>query len=92
MEAKKRERKMGSLETRAKSIAPYAYMILVQIISASYAILSKIVFTQGTNTIVFNIYQFTAATIFMVPLALFFDRCVSPFPSLFPPFSVFSAL
>ncbi|XXG89257.1 hypothetical protein AAC387_Pa12g1305 [Persea americana] len=65
-------------ETRAKKIAPYAYMILAQIIAASYAILSKIVFTQGTNTIVFNIYQFTAATIFMGPLAFFIERKTRP--------------
>lgn len=78
-----REMKMAHWEAKAKKIAPYAYMILAQIIAASYAILSKIVFTQGTNTIVFNIYQFTAATIFMGPLAFFIERCLSNFHPTF---------
>ncbi|KAG9447086.1 hypothetical protein H6P81_013214 [Aristolochia fimbriata] len=61
-----------------RKIAPYAYMILAQIIAASYAVLSKVIFTQGTSTVVFIVYQFSVATIFMAPLAYFVERKSRP--------------
>ncbi|XP_058094122.1 WAT1-related protein At3g18200-like [Magnolia sinica] len=69
---------MACSTRNAKKIAPYAYMVLAQIIAASYSILSKIVFTQGTSTVVFIIYQFIAAVVFMGPLAYFIERKTRP--------------
>ncbi|XP_068646345.1 protein WALLS ARE THIN 1-like [Aristolochia californica] len=62
----------------ARKTAPYAYMIMAQIIAASYAVLSRVIFAQGTSTVVFIVYQFSVATIFMAPLAYFIERKSRP--------------
>ncbi|KAK9141313.1 hypothetical protein Scep_010994 [Stephania cephalantha] len=62
----------------AEKISPYVYIVLAQVIAATYAVMSKLVFTGGTDPVVFNVYQFIAASLFMGPLAFFFERKSRP--------------
>ncbi|KAL5990971.1 hypothetical protein ACLOJK_011877 [Asimina triloba] len=61
-----------------RKLAPYGAMVLAQLIAASYTILSKIIFTEGTSTVVFMVYQFIAAFAFMSPFAYFVERKARP--------------
>lgn len=66
----------GKWVCRWKKAEAYFYMILAQIIAASYTIMCKIIFTQGTSTVVFIVYQFFVASLFMAPFAYFAERCI----------------
>ncbi|XP_077212005.1 WAT1-related protein At2g39510-like [Tasmannia lanceolata] len=72
------KKKMESFCLKWKIVAPYLYMLLAQIIAASYAILCKIIFARGTSSVVFIVYQFMAATIFMTSLSFIIERKKRP--------------
>ncbi|XP_010520240.1 PREDICTED: WAT1-related protein At5g64700 [Tarenaya hassleriana] len=57
---------------------PYFVVILIQTIYAVMFLLSKAVFDRGMNTFVFVFYRQAFATIFLAPLAFFFDRKTAP--------------
>ncbi|KAA8546970.1 hypothetical protein F0562_003399 [Nyssa sinensis] len=52
---------------------PYLAVILIQSIYAGMFLLSKAAFDVGMNTFVFVFYRQSAATVFLVPLAVFFE-------------------
>lgn len=52
---------------------PYLAVILIQAIYAGMFLLSKAAFNGGMNNFVFVFYRQAAATIFIAPLALFFE-------------------
>ncbi|KAG9156755.1 hypothetical protein Leryth_025475 [Lithospermum erythrorhizon] len=53
---------------------PYLVMIIVQVIYAGMALLSKVAVAQGMNTYVFVTYRLTFATISLAPFALFLEK------------------
>ncbi|XP_058094121.1 WAT1-related protein At4g01450-like [Magnolia sinica] len=67
-----------SLKKSAREIAPHGSLILGQIITASYIVLSKIILVQGISSSVFLVYQFILATIFISILAFIFERKKRP--------------
>ncbi|XP_026448378.1 WAT1-related protein At4g01440-like [Papaver somniferum] len=67
-----------SLQSMANKIGPHGSLILVQIITASYVVLSKVIMVQGISSTVFLVYQFILATLFMGFLALIFERKKMP--------------
>ena len=52
---------------------PYLAVILIQSIYAGMFLLSKAAFDGGMNNFVFVFYRQAAATVFLIPLALFFE-------------------
>lgn len=52
---------------------PYLAVILVQAIYAGMFLVSKAAFNGGMNNFVFVFYRQAAATLFLVPLALFLE-------------------
>ncbi|KAJ8615823.1 hypothetical protein MRB53_035195 [Persea americana] len=58
----------------ARKLAPHGSMIIVQLSTATYIILSNVILTRGISSIVFLLYQFTLATIFTAALAFIFER------------------
>ncbi|XP_010268214.1 PREDICTED: WAT1-related protein At3g30340-like isoform X2 [Nelumbo nucifera] len=68
----------SSLKNGATKIAPHAAMILVQLIAASYIVLSKVILVDGISSSVYLVYQFILATIFMAVLAFFLERITIP--------------
>ncbi|KAL5990986.1 hypothetical protein ACLOJK_011892 [Asimina triloba] len=58
---------LGSSGAAAK-MAPHGSMIFVQLSSAAYVVLSRVILTQGISSTVFLVYQFAIATIFMAAL------------------------
>ncbi|KAL5990976.1 hypothetical protein ACLOJK_011882 [Asimina triloba] len=64
---------LGSSGAAAK-MAPHGSMIFVQLSSAAYAVLTRVILTQGISSTVFLFYQFAIATIFMAALAFIFER------------------
>jgi drug/metabolite transporter (DMT)-like permease len=52
---------------------PYVIVIIIQAIYAAMFILSKAAFDHGMNNFVFVFYRQSAATIFLIPFALFFE-------------------
>ncbi|KAK7399416.1 hypothetical protein VNO78_10598 [Psophocarpus tetragonolobus] len=57
---------------------PYLVVILVQAIYAAMFLLSKAAFDHGMNNFIFVFYRQTAATIFLVPFAFFFQGKTAP--------------
>ncbi|XP_020260087.1 WAT1-related protein At5g64700-like isoform X1 [Asparagus officinalis] len=57
---------------------PYIAMIIVQIIFAGMAVVSKAAFNGGMNTFVFTFYRQAIATLVLLPLAIIFERRSSP--------------
>ncbi|XP_059641318.1 WAT1-related protein At5g64700-like [Cornus florida] len=57
---------------------PYLAVLLVQAIYTVMFLLSKAAFNVGMNTFVFVFYRQAAATVFLAPLAYFFERKNAP--------------
>ncbi|XVE86605.1 hypothetical protein DITRI_Ditri18aG0047400 [Diplodiscus trichospermus] len=57
---------------------PYLAVILIQSIYAGMFLLSKAAFDGGMNNFVFVFYRQAAATIFLIPLAMFFEWKTAP--------------
>uniref|UniRef100_A0A5B7BQI2 WAT1-related protein n=1 Tax=Davidia involucrata TaxID=16924 RepID=A0A5B7BQI2_DAVIN len=57
---------------------PYLAVILIQSIYAAMFLLSKAAFDVGMNTYVFVFYRQAAATVFLAPLAMFFEWKIAP--------------
>ncbi|XWS41403.1 hypothetical protein CRYUN_Cryun17cG0079000 [Craigia yunnanensis] len=57
---------------------PYLAVILIQSIYAGMFLLSKAAFDGGMNNFVFIFYRQAAATVFLIPLALFFEWKTAP--------------
>jgi drug/metabolite transporter (DMT)-like permease len=53
---------------------PYLAVILIQAIYAGMFLLSKAALDGGMNNFVFVFYRQATATIFLIPLAVFFER------------------
>ncbi|XP_058094118.1 WAT1-related protein At3g18200-like [Magnolia sinica] len=64
----------SALVGSAERLAPHASMIFVQLSSATYVVVSRVILTQGISSTVFLVYQFALATIFMAALAFIFER------------------
>ncbi|XP_058092515.1 WAT1-related protein At3g18200-like [Magnolia sinica] len=58
----------------AAKTAPHASMIFVQLSTAIYVVLSKVILIQGISSTVFLAYQFLLASMVMGALALFTER------------------
>ncbi|KAK8472642.1 hypothetical protein PHAVU_002G268800 [Phaseolus vulgaris] len=56
-----------------KGNKPYLVVILIQAIYAAMFLLSKAAFDHGMNNFIFVFYRQTAATIFLIPFAFFFE-------------------
>ncbi|PRQ49198.1 putative EamA domain-containing protein [Rosa chinensis] len=63
---------------RSSSRKPYLVVILIQTIYAGMFLLSKAAFNGGMNTFVFVFYRQAAATLFLVPFALFLEWKTAP--------------
>ncbi|XP_058094095.1 WAT1-related protein At3g18200-like [Magnolia sinica] len=63
----------SSLMRGATKVAPHASMVFVQLITATYFVLSKVILVQGTSSTVFLVYQFIIATIVMGAMAFIFE-------------------
>ncbi|XP_031117633.1 WAT1-related protein At1g43650-like isoform X2 [Ipomoea triloba] len=61
------------METRK----PYIAVLIIQLIYAGMALLSKAAIDEGMNTYVFVAYRQAFATIFLAPFAFFLDRKIS---------------
>ncbi|GAV88703.1 EamA domain-containing protein, partial [Cephalotus follicularis] len=57
---------------------PYLTVFLIQSIYTVMFLLSKAAFNGGMNNFVFVFYRQAAATVFLAPLALFFERKTTP--------------
>ena len=57
---------------------PYLVVIAVQTIYAGMFLLSKAAFDHGMNNFIFIFYRQAAATIFLAPVALFFEWYAQP--------------
>ncbi|XP_054821795.1 WAT1-related protein At5g64700-like [Prosopis cineraria] len=57
---------------------PYLVVLIVQTIYAAMFLLSKAAFDHGMNNFIFVFYRQAAATIFLAPLAFFFERKNAP--------------
>ncbi|MCL7021851.1 hypothetical protein MKW94_028297 [Papaver nudicaule] len=68
----------SSFQSLLHKIGPHGSLILGQIISASYIVLSKVIMVQGISSTVFLVYQFILATLFMGFLAFIFERKKMP--------------
>ncbi|XP_058094120.1 WAT1-related protein At3g18200-like [Magnolia sinica] len=64
----------SSLGRSATKVAPHVSMIFVQVISASYIVMSKVILVQGISSTVFLVYQFILATVCMAVPAFVFER------------------
>lgn len=53
---------------------PYLVALLVNIISAGLMIISKVALNHGMNSFVFIFYRQVVSSIFLLPMALFFER------------------
>ncbi|KAG5058395.1 hypothetical protein AAZX31_05G175500 [Glycine max] len=57
---------------------PYLVAILIEAIYAGMFLLSKAAFDHGMNNFIFVFYRQTAATIFLIPFAFFFEWKTAP--------------
>ncbi|KAL5990990.1 hypothetical protein ACLOJK_011896 [Asimina triloba] len=64
----------AALTTSARKVAPHASMVFVQLITATYFVLCKVILVSGTSSTVFLVYSFLIATIFMGAVAFLFER------------------
>ena len=56
---------------------PVLVMVGIQFVFATINVLLKKVIDEGLNDLVFITYRLTVATIFLAPVAFFFERYVS---------------
>ncbi|XP_010444416.1 PREDICTED: WAT1-related protein At5g64700-like [Camelina sativa] len=61
-----------------ESKKPYMMVTIIQVIYTIMFLISKAVFNGGMNTFVFVFYRQAFATIFLAPLAFFFERKSAP--------------
>ncbi|KAK7369448.1 hypothetical protein VNO80_11486 [Phaseolus coccineus] len=61
-----------------KGNKPYLVVILIQAIYAAMFLLSKAAFDHGMNNFIFVFYRQTAATLFLIPFAFFFEWKTAP--------------
>jgi len=59
-----------------ESKKPYLMVTIIQVIYTIMFLISKAVFNGGMNTFVFVFYRQAFATIFLAPLAFFFERYI----------------
>lgn len=52
----------------------YAVAMVIQLIFASTIIISKAAFDRGLSTFVYVFYRLAAASLFLLPLAIFLER------------------
>ncbi|KAL2531390.1 WAT1-related protein [Abeliophyllum distichum] len=57
---------------------PLLVALIIQSLYAGYFLLSKVAFDVGMNTYVFVFYRQAAATVFLAPTAMFFQRKAAP--------------
>ncbi|XP_051140707.1 WAT1-related protein At5g64700-like [Andrographis paniculata] len=57
---------------------PFLAVLTIQLIYAGYFLLTKLAFDVGMNTFVFVFYRQAAATLFLVPIAIFLERKSAP--------------
>ncbi|XP_073158030.1 WAT1-related protein At5g64700-like isoform X2 [Henckelia pumila] len=57
---------------------PYLAVVLIQMIYAGYFLLTKLAFDVGMNTCVFVFYRQAAASLFLVPITIIFERKSAP--------------
>ncbi|XP_058094100.1 auxin-induced protein 5NG4-like isoform X2 [Magnolia sinica] len=60
--------------TSTGRIAPHAGMVIVQLISATYVVVSRVILIEGISSTVFLVYQFALATIITGSMAFIFER------------------
>lgn len=53
---------------------PYVVAVIIQVIYAGMFIILKAAFNQGLNTFVFTFYCQAAATVLLLPIAIFRER------------------
>lgn len=53
---------------------PFVAVLLIQTIYAGMFLVSKAAFNVGMNNFIFVFYRQAAATVFLVPLAIIFER------------------
>ncbi|XP_058094101.1 WAT1-related protein At3g18200-like isoform X3 [Magnolia sinica] len=59
--------------TSTGRIAPHAGMVIVQLISATYVVVSRVILIEGISSTVFLVYQFALATIITGSMAFIFE-------------------
>ncbi|GFP94518.1 wat1-related protein at5g64700 [Phtheirospermum japonicum] len=57
---------------------PFLVVVAIQFTYALYFLLTKLAFDVGMNTFVFVFYRQAAATLFLLPIAIFFERKTAP--------------
>uniref|UniRef100_A0A0E0BYV7 EamA domain-containing protein n=1 Tax=Oryza meridionalis TaxID=40149 RepID=A0A0E0BYV7_9ORYZ len=62
--------------------SPYVVIVIVELIYTGMYIISKAAFNQGMNTFIFIFYRQAAASILLLPLAIFLERRNAPPMSL----------
>ncbi|KAG9447083.1 hypothetical protein H6P81_013211 [Aristolochia fimbriata] len=67
-----------ALAGTATKMAPHASMVFVQLVTATYFVLSKVILVRGISSTVFLVYQFVIATLFMSAVAFIFERRTRP--------------
>ena len=72
MKKNKGNKLASSLKMDAKK--PFVAVLLIQTIYAGMFLVSKAAFNVGMNNFIFVFYRQAAATVFLVPLAIIFER------------------
>ncbi|KAK9159726.1 hypothetical protein Syun_006067 [Stephania yunnanensis] len=62
----------------AIEMAPHLSMVVIQLSTAGYVVLSQAILIQGTSSIILAFYSFLSATIYMGILAVIFERKKKP--------------
>ncbi|PIN11444.1 Glucose-6-phosphate/phosphate and phosphoenolpyruvate/phosphate antiporter [Handroanthus impetiginosus] len=57
---------------------PFLAVLIIQSIYAGYFFLTKVAFDVGMNTFVFVFYRQAAATLFLLPISIYFERKTAP--------------
>ncbi|KAG5544234.1 hypothetical protein RHGRI_016853 [Rhododendron griersonianum] len=65
---------MGCVRLMVETNKPYLGMVLIQLIYAGMALLSKLAVTKGMNPYVFVVYRQALATLALSPFAFFLER------------------
>ncbi|XP_058219640.1 WAT1-related protein At1g43650-like isoform X2 [Rhododendron vialii] len=65
---------MGCVRMMVETNKPYLGMVLIQLIYAGMALLSKLAVTKGMNPYVFVVYRQALATLALSPFAFFLER------------------
>ena len=56
------------------SMKPYCVAVAIQLIYTGMFVVSKAAFNQGFNTFIFTFYCQAAATVLLLPIAIFRER------------------